>query len=271
MRTKLLYIISLVLLLSACKSTKKVGVKKLANKKNLPILLERVEQNEFKPDWMYLKASLDFEKGETETGFKANIRMRRDSMIWISITPLMGVELARVALTPDSVKVVNRLEGTYFVGDYEYLNKTFDTEVNYPLIQALLLGNSLSLEENEKLVASIDNGMYFLSGLKRRKLRKSLEKDDVKTPSDKVFSAWIDPITFKITKQSFVDFESDHFLEVNYLMFKEIEDNLFPHKTSITLEAEEKVITEISYSGVYINKPKKMPFSISSKYEPIEF
>lgn len=242
----------------------------MANKKNLPTLLQSMEENEFNPEWLSVKASIDFSRNNESTGFKANIRMRKDSMIWMSITPLIGVELGRVLFTPDTIKVINRIDGTYFIGNYDYLNLKFDTEVDYKIIQALLLGNSLSLEENEKLVASIDQGMYLLSGLKKRKLKRTLEKDDPKNNSERVYSAWIDPVTFKITKQSFVDFESSHFLEVQYTDFESISSWLFPTNTSILLESDEVVKSSIEYSNLVVNEKKKMPFSISSKYEPIK-
>jgi len=272
MKNKPFYIILFLgLVLMGCKSQQKIQGKKLANKKNLPTLLQSVENAEFKPDWLAVKASVDFEKNEEKTGFKANIRMKRDSMIWLSITPVIGVELARVVLTPDSVKMVNRLEGTYFLGDYNFLNKTFDVDLDYATIQAMLLGNSLSLEDNDKLVASIDDGVYLLSGLKKRKLRKSYEKEEAKGNDESIFSAWIDPISFKITRQSFVDFNTQQSFDVFYNDFKTVENEVFPHQTVITLEAEEKVTGEISYSGLVINLARKMPFSISSKYEPVKF
>ena len=40
--------------------------------------------------------------GQTGT-FTLNVRMARDSVIWMSISPALGVEAARVLLTPDSV------------------------------------------------------------------------------------------------------------------------------------------------------------------------
>lgn len=266
----LIWFLFIAVLVSACKQKQNITTKKMANKKNLPTLLQSMEESEFKPQWFSVKASIDFSRNDESTGFKANIRMKKDSMIWMSITPLIGVELGRVLFTPDTIKVINRIDGTYFIGNYDYLNQKFDTEVDYNVIQALLLGNSLSLEENEKLVASIDQGMYLLSGLKKRKLRRSLEKDDPKTNSDRVYSAWIDPVTFKITKQSFADFESSHFLEVQYSEFESIENLLFPTNTSISLESTDTVKTTINYSNLVVNQEKKMPFTISSKYEPIK-
>jgi|TARA_B110000483_G_C18205990_1_gene547627 hypothetical protein len=267
MRVKTFLLVLPLIVIFACKGPQKTTTKRLAHKKNLSRLLEQAESKQLKIDWMSVKAAISITKEGKHTGFKSNIRLRTDSMIWVSITPLAGIEFARAVFTPDSVKLINRLEGYYFIGDYEYLNQMFNTEFNYGMIQALLLGNSLSLQENDKLKSSIDKGMYLLSGLKKRALKKSIEKEELKHNQEHMFSAWVDPVTFKITKQSFLDLTSNYYLEVNYSEFKEESESLFPHNTTLTLITNNEFKAVIDYSNLYFNVPKKMPFTISSKYE----
>ena len=40
--------------------------------------------------------------------------MLRDSAIWLSISPLLGIEAVRVLLTKDSVKALDRLNNIYY-------------------------------------------------------------------------------------------------------------------------------------------------------------
>ena len=42
--------------------------------------------------------------------FNAFIRMRKDSVLWVSVNALLGIEAFRVLITPDSVKVINKLD-----------------------------------------------------------------------------------------------------------------------------------------------------------------
>lgn len=263
-----IFILLAFLVLTGCKSKELITSKKLANKKHLPELVNYMEKNQFSASWLSMKASIDFSRNNKNTGFKANIILKKDSMIWVSITPLIGVEVARIVFSPDSVKMVNRIEKNYFIGTFTYINTLLNTDLDYFTLQSLLLGNNLNLDENEKLKASIDDGYFLLSGVRKRKLRKSMEKDEYKDKKEdeRIFSAWIDPVTYKITKQSFVDFETDNYLEVNYKSFKQVENQLFPHNTTLKIEGLEKIFTEITYSGLELNKEKKMPFSISEKY-----
>jgi hypothetical protein len=68
--------------------------------------------------------------------------MRRDSIIWVSAS-LAGIEGVRAVLTRDSVRVINRLEKTYFSGGYDYLSKLLNVPVSFAQMQALLLGDYL--------------------------------------------------------------------------------------------------------------------------------
>ena len=43
-----------------------------------------------------------------------NIRILRGQKIWVSITAIIGIEVARAMITPDSIIVINKLQGIYF-------------------------------------------------------------------------------------------------------------------------------------------------------------
>ena len=88
-------------------------------------------------------------KGKAQVNMKGNVkganlalRMRRDSIIWVSAS-LVGVEGVRAVLTPDSVRVLNRIDHTYFTGGYDYLSKLLNVPVSFAQMQALLLGDYL--------------------------------------------------------------------------------------------------------------------------------
>jgi hypothetical protein len=88
-------------------------------------------------------------KGKAQVTMKGNkqganvaLRMRRDSVIWVSAS-LAGIEGVRAVLTPDSVRVLNRLDKTYFSGGYDYLSKLLNVPVSFEQMQALVLGDYL--------------------------------------------------------------------------------------------------------------------------------
>ena len=44
-----------------------------------------------------------------------HVKKQRDSFIWVSVSAALGVDVARLLLTPDSVKFISPREKKYFV------------------------------------------------------------------------------------------------------------------------------------------------------------
>ncbi|MBC8085117.1 MAG: DUF4292 domain-containing protein [Hymenobacter sp.] len=78
-----------------------------------------------------------------QQGGNLNIRIRKDSVIWISAS-LVGFEGFRAYITQDSVQVLDKLHREYYAGDYAYLSKRLNVPVTFEMLQALLLGNYLA-------------------------------------------------------------------------------------------------------------------------------
>lgn len=100
-------------------------------------------------EWMTAKMNgeLTLTDHHSPLAFTGQLRMRRDSIIWVSAT-LMGMEAVRVLVTTDSVFMINRLEKTYLAEPFSTVETMCTSS---PLVktetmctsslQALLLGN----------------------------------------------------------------------------------------------------------------------------------
>ena len=86
------------------------------------------------------RGKVHFKRKDSDMSANFNLRIRRDSAIWLSGS-LLGIEGVRALLTPDSVRVVNRLEKSYFTGDYAYLSQLLNVPVSYQQMQDILLGD----------------------------------------------------------------------------------------------------------------------------------
>ena len=87
-------------------------------------LEEQGLENEFLADslsncwnrnWQTLtaRAKIETESDGKTLNLQAVLRMKRDSLLWVSLTALMGVEAGRLLVSPDSIWMHNRLSGTY--------------------------------------------------------------------------------------------------------------------------------------------------------------
>ena len=86
------------------------------------------------------RGKVHFKRKDTDQSANFALRIKRDSAIWLSGS-LLGIEGVRALLTPDSVRVVNRLQKTYFAGDYAYLSQLLNVPVTYRQMQDILLGD----------------------------------------------------------------------------------------------------------------------------------
>ena len=96
-------------------------------------------------------------------GLVDSLLKRKDSAIWISVTPVLGIEVARLLVTNDSVKMMNRLNSTYFTGNFKLINKLFNADIDYDMFQSFLVGNDFTYYENGasgKFKANIENKQY---------------------------------------------------------------------------------------------------------------
>ncbi len=147
----------LVFALSACRHKKKLQVTEpvapvavqdtLSGKcrldyKNAKALSRYVKDNEFKFDWVYAKANVESLVDEKEESFDIKVRIRKDSAMLVTIQYLLGLEVAKVLITRDSVRFVDYIHKTYFRGDFAYINDLLNADLDFDLVQAVLFGNS---------------------------------------------------------------------------------------------------------------------------------
>jgi len=81
---------------------------------------------------------------------------RKDSIIYVNISK-MGIEGGRLVLTPDSVKFLNHLNSTYYVGKYSILEQLVAMKMDFYLIQSLLTGEELPEKVKSVIQASYGN------------------------------------------------------------------------------------------------------------------
>lgn len=174
----LLFTCILCLLLSSCRLKKEAAKKSVPTEKNIVVLIEKLRKNEFRFEWLSIKASGDFTLDGKSNSFKASIRVKCDSIIWISIMPIVGVEFVRAVITVDSVKVVNRFLSEYIAAPFDTFFNKYDIDLDFEMLQALLVGNSTFISDEELPLLSTDHGNYLFSSMKKRKLKRAVSRSE---------------------------------------------------------------------------------------------
>jgi len=178
MSNRLLVIILLVVV-SACSRKVTVTDKSFIDDNKLVFTIP-----EF--DYLNTRTKIQYKDEDRNVSTSANIRIKKDSIIWMSLTPLFGIEVARALITQDSLVLMNRLNKEYMVYDFENLSKKFQFDINYHLIQSLILGNMpLEYQDRNEIVSSKhyyiikqQSGPYSIENYINRSLMK-LQKVEV--------------------------------------------------------------------------------------------
>lgn len=269
--TTLLFCTALVLVsMPSCKvssKTAKVKEEKKPEDKSAPDLQTLIENNSFKATTITAKASVKSVSGTEETSFNINMRLRTDSALWVSISPLLGIEVARVLITRDTVKFIDRLNNKYAVTDYNYLNDLFQVNIDFDIIQGVLTGNLFAYKKNKFNSVYLEDRYYILSTLSKKKLKRSLEDIDINKPI--VQDMWVDASSYRITRLSIEDQRMQKSLQTEYSDHRGTDGGLFPYRSSTVIVTDKQVRVDIEYSRVNLNEPITFPFNIPSGYERI--
>ena len=260
-------LITVVPFLSTSCSSKKALTKTTLREFTASKLIQEVEENQFEFDNFVAKMNMKIETKDRNLNVKGQLRMKKDSIIWTSISMPMGLEVLRIKVTSDSVFFLNRTEKTYLIENIEVFNEISPMITTIGFIQAVLVGNDINLRESDDYKIEISDGQYNL--LISKKLKKSIKNND---EDWKVMlkDIWIDPQLFKITKYHIREYnDSKRKIDLQYSDFEEIKGKYLPTEINIDIHGDIYLKAKIEFSNITIDEPLEFNFSIPKKYERI--
>lgn len=237
--------------------------------KSAKTLTRHVKENEFDFVWVNAKANVETLIDEKEENFDIRVKLRKDSAMLISIQYLLGVDVAKVLITRDSVKFVNYIQKTYFKGDFNYINEILNADLDFELLQAVLFGNSAEFHEEEtrlKPVADRQNCHYLLSTERKRRLRRIQLGAELK---ESMQTLTLNPDNFKILKNEFIEPSTNRKFIATYSNLIQKDSVYAPRHVDIDIVAQKKAIVKIDYVRIEKNTPQKLSINIPSKYDAI--
>jgi Domain of unknown function (DUF4292) len=114
-----------------------------------------VDVQNFDFQYLQLKGKVQYETTSDKQEAQISIRMHRDSVIWATVGKL-GIEGIRVVITPDTVVMINRLQRSYFAGNFSALKRRFRIPVTFQQLQAALVANYLPSDNERDASESAD-------------------------------------------------------------------------------------------------------------------
>lgn len=235
-----------------CKSTKRVATNRTAVTADL--LKDRLIRNQMKADWFSANAKIGVDGGGFAQSASASIRIRKDSVIWVSVKKL-GFEVARALITQDSVYLIDRFNRQYMSNGLDFLSEEYQLPASFESLQAVLLGNPLFFSSNQ--LSFSDNENYY--ELTTSGSRKGIYK--------------IDKMNFRMREMQLIDVQEAANLTVFLTDYQTLaDDQPFSYVRQLKADSRQsgEVNIELAYQNVEINVPKSIRFEIPARYEKVE-
>ncbi|MBQ4913460.1 DUF4292 domain-containing protein [Maribacter sp. MMG018] len=246
------FYVAFVFLVVSCKSTKVISDGTVDDRLSSKAVIKAHYQNAPGFNSLSGKVKINYNDGEDSQSFTVSLRMVKDKGIWMS-APL---GIVKAYITPDRVSFYNKLDNEYFDGDFSYLSKLLGTEVDFGIVQNLLLGQALFDLRKEKYGVSIADESYRLIPKKAGQLYKTLFQ--------------IEPKNYKMALQQLSQPLKKRLLEIKYQNYQQVGKEAIPNEINI-LAIEENSESNISleYRSIELNRQINFPYKIPKGFKEI--
>ena len=194
----------------------------------------------------------------------ATLRIRRGEIIRISVAPFLGIEVARIDITPNRVLVVDRMNKRYVEAGFSEISGLLNTDVDFNIIQSLIMNEIflpgkrvLSLSDAEKFTLTPADG--------RARLQIKLSK--------RVDYNFFTSVTDGRLEETVMSLKGmPYSLHCIYTDFTMLNSDVFPQRINIyTAGTDKKYSLDMKLSRIGTDSNWETNTELSSKYKKISF
>jgi hypothetical protein len=247
----LIFIVAFVLF--SCGSNKNLTDRTAVVEESSRRVLKKHYKNGF--DEATLKADLKvhFKKGNDSKNFSVKLRMQKDETIWMSGS-VFGFPVLKALITPNRVRYYIKPLKTYYEGDFSSLHALFGSELNFSMLQNMLVGDAIVPIKAKHFESRIDQQAHLLTPKKENPW------------ADLLF--WIHPLHYKIEKQEIQSLRKKGTLTISYKNYKKIKDTHLPGQFNVRAEDEKsKADVRVQYKSISVGEKLSFPYKIPSGYK----
>jgi hypothetical protein len=253
----------LLILFVACKSSKNATTKAPApvitvearpTASPRAVLLKTVEANANTFSYYKSRGTAYYRDAKTQTDLEIEIVMDKNNYIMLTAKAMLGIEVARVLLTRDTISILDRLNRKHIVTDYRYIEKLTNTQLTLPQLQEMFVGNPLfTPAEKNSLVDSILNYVVIST---------------VVSPTHTQM-LYLHQSTIKPTRNIVNDKSNGREFKVEYDQFHISGSNMYPSDFTINIRAEKSVECRFALNYFAFVKEKELNFVVPKNYQTL--
>lgn len=247
-----------LIIISSCKHHKEIQKAKAEEKAIVTpasfSLYDSLTIHTFKYHTLSAKIKTEFKGNDgSELSLMITLRSVSDSAIWMSASPALGIEAVRILFTPDSIKVMDKINGRYLRESYAFLKSFTTAEINYEMIQNIITGNAAFMN---KTFATDSITNYYKSHCNTNTLQENLVVTKL----------------FRILGNIITDISTQDKINIQYADFQFVETEYLPFDIQVeALSKGKKASLLLNYTNVSVNAPVDIKFNIPSSYTKMKY
>lgn len=252
---KSIAILLVTLSFASCKTKQAVIAEGAANEeKAVKEIIEGHYKNTKNFKTLLIKASADYKSDKDSYSFNSEIRIKKDEAILVSIR-FLGITMAKAIITPSRVSYYEKINNTYFDGNYAALSQWLGTELDYAKVQNMLTGEAIFDLTKGKYMATIENGQHKLQSMDRSAISKQF-----------FFEAANFLLKKEVVMQNGIDARN---LEISYPAHKEYPGAVLPTAIKIEAEQKDRINISIEYNTVTFDEDLTFPYNVPEGFDQI--
>lgn len=256
-----LFLVLTSLLLVGCKS------KQVKSARFTRDGIERVESTlsrQFQYETFVGKADLTLQTGGKRITSKAEVRMIKDQYIQISVQPLLGIEVARLTISPDTLLLIDRMGKQFVCEETGALQQLLPKEINFTALQSLLCNQIFDVSSSA--LESKNIALLF-----EQKKEGDLLIINSKNGRRVDYDFMLNPESY-LVQTNVLTKNGTNLLDCKYEDFRAVNENqVFPFQLSLSFKLKgSPVNASVNYSNVNVNKRTDISMSVPSKYKKLK-
>ena len=210
--------LSILLIVSGCKSLTVLPSKKPIESIKVKRLIENLEKSQEKINLFRARIKATFISRKIKQSLNINFRLKDGKFLWMSANILVPV--AKLLMTNEKVFFYEKFQKKYYEGDYELLKSILGTNFGLQNIQNIFIGNPVDNLSKGK-IKRIDNPDYYVF---------------INTNSEKLRTTYFfDTENFKIREQRvLLSNNQNSILSIKYPLYQKINGKIIPKKIQIS-------------------------------------
>ena len=199
----------------------------------------------------YGKAKANYSSPQASGNATVYIKMRKDSIIWISVTGPLNIEGARVLVTPDSVKIINKLENTVQLSSIERLQQITKLPLKFSDFQNIILGRPVLNDGDSR--------------------EYELKKDSITLTATGELMKYIYSFTksnFQLGQSNMQTINNKTVMAANifYNDYQQVNNMSFAESRDVAITGSSPANLQLNFKEYNFNQPQSYVFTISKNY-----